>query len=194
MTVNHFTAEDTALLLIDYQVGTIGWVRSTDQEDLKVRAIALAKAAKALGMPVVLTSSQEDQVQGPIIPALVELFPDEFADRIQRVGVVNAMDDPNFAVAVEKIGRKNILIAGITNDVCTVFPTLTLLDQGYRVAVVADAGGSITKAGDDVAVGRMERAGADITSTNQVLAELAVNWNSPTGQAVLPSILDLLSR
>ncbi len=89
-------------------------------------------------------------------------------------------------------GKPAVLIAGITNDVCTVFPTLTLLDDGYRVAVVPDAGGSITVAGDDAAVRRMERAGADITSTNQVLAELAVDQSAPTGAAVLPSILSLL--
>lgn len=194
MTVHHPTPENSTLLLIDFQVGTIGWVHSTDQEGLKTRVVALTKAAKALNMPIVLTSSQEDQAQGPLLPKLVELLPEEHAARIQRTGVVNAMDDPSFAAAVEDTGRRNVLIAGITNDVCTVFPTLTLLDEGYHVSVVADAGGSITQVGDDAAVRRMEMAGAQLTSTNQLLAELAVDWASPKGAAVLPSILDLIPR
>ncbi len=192
MTVTHPSANDSVLLLIDFQVGVIGWVGSIDQTTLKTHAIAVAKAAKALGMPVILTSSQEDQAQGPLLPELAELFPEEFAARIQRVGVVNAMEDPRFAAAVEATGRRDVLIAGVTNDVCTVFPTLTLIDQGYHVSVIADAGGSLTERGDQTSIRRMEAAGADITSTNQLLAELAVDWTTEAGQAVLPSIFDLI--
>ncbi|WP_255415539.1 hypothetical protein [Streptosporangium sp. 'caverna'] len=40
----------------------------------------------------------------------------------------------------------------------------------------------------------MERAGADITFTNQVLAELADNWSSPDGRRILPVMFDLIPR
>jgi nicotinamidase-related amidase len=143
-------------------------------------------------MPMLLTSSLEDQAQGPILPDLAQVAPEEFASRVQRTGEVNAMDNPDFAEAVVATGRRNLFIAGLTNDVCTVYPTMTLLDQGYRVQVVADAGGSPSAQGDDLAVRRMERAGADVTSTIQALAELAVNWGSADGEVVLPSMLSLL--
>ena len=64
--------------------------------------------------------------------------------------------------------------------------------HGYRAQVVADAGGSPTAEADDIALRRIERARADITSTIQALAELAVNWGSRDGQLVLPSMLSLL--
>ncbi len=40
--------------------------------------LALAKTAKILGMPVVMTSSQEQNVQGPLMSELAELLPQEF--------------------------------------------------------------------------------------------------------------------
>ncbi|ONI74365.1 isochorismatase [Kribbella sp. ALI-6-A] len=194
MTSNLFTPEDTAILLIDHQVGTMSWVRSGDRDEMKANALALAKAAKALGMPLVLTSSLEDHQQGPLAEELKDIAPEEYANRIQRVGVVNALEDENFAAAVRGTGRKNLVVAGVTNDVCTVYPTLTALQDGYRVQVVADAGGSMSKLADDVALRRMENAGAGITSTNMILTELARNWASAAGEALIPIVGALIPQ
>lgn len=192
MTAELFTPADTAVLLIDHQVGTMGWIRSADIDDVKTNALALAKAAKALDLPLVLTSSLEDQAQGPLSPELESIAPHEYQNRIRRTGVVNAMEDPAFAAAVKATGRRNLVIAGVTNDVCTVFPALTTLAQGYRVQVVADAGGSMSKQADDVALRRMELAGVTITSTNMILTELARNWASNEGEALLPIVGELI--
>lgn len=192
MTVSLFSPSDTAILLIDHQVGTMSWVRSTDFEEMKANALALAKAAKALDMPLVLTTSLEDHAQGPLQREFAAIAPEAYAARIQRVGVVNAMDDPNFATAVKATGRQNLIIAGVTNDVCTVYPTLTALDEGYRVQVVADAGGSMSRLADDLALRRMEAAGAGITSTNMILTELARHWTSPAGQKLIPIVGELI--
>jgi nicotinamidase-related amidase len=100
-------------------------------DELKANSLALAKAAKALNIPLVLTSSMESYAQGPLLAELEEIAPAEHAGRIQRQGVVNAMDDENFAAAVRESGRRKLIIAGVTNDVCTVFPTLTALAEGY---------------------------------------------------------------
>ena len=137
-----------------------GWVGSIAFEEMKANALGLAKAAKALGMPLVLTSSMEEYAQGPLLAELADIAPEEFAGRIQRQGVVNAFDDKNFADAVKATGRTSLIIAGVTNDVCTVFPTLTALAAGHQVQVVADAGGSPAKIADDIAIRRMDKAGA----------------------------------
>ncbi|WP_296117908.1 isochorismatase family protein, partial [uncultured Neisseria sp.] len=88
--------------------------------------------------------------------------------------------------------RKRIIIAGVTNDVCTVYPTLTLLEMGYEVQVVADAGGSPTKMADESSLRRMDKAGATITSTNQLIAELAQTWADENGQKLLQVIAEAL--
>lgn len=192
MSLNLFAPDDTAILLIDHQVGTMSWVRSTDRAEMLANAVALAKAANALDLPLVLTTSLEDHAQGPLAPAIAEAAPEEYAARIQRTGVVNALDDPDFAAAVAATGRRNLVVAGVTNDVCTVYPTLTALDHGYAVQVVADAGGSMSVQADEVALRRMDNAGAGITSTNMILTELARNWASPAGQALLPIVGELI--
>ncbi|MCF3118986.1 isochorismatase family protein [Streptomyces arenae] len=192
MPVQMLPPAETAVLLIDHQDGTMSWVGSSDREVMKANALALAKAAKALAMPLVLTSSMEDQAQGPLAVEFERIAPKEFAARVRRSGAVNAMDDPAFAEAVAATGRRNLVVAGVTNDVCTVYPTLTALERGYTVYVVADAGGSTNRAADDAALRQMERAGAEITSTNMVLTGLARDWTSPAGQALIPVVGELI--
>lgn len=184
-----FTGASAALLLIDHQLGTMGWVQSIPLDEMKRNAQMLAKTAKILTMPVVLTSSQETNAQGPLMSELESILPAEFAARIKREGIVNAMDDENFAEAVKATGRKKIVLAGVTNDVCTVYPALTLVGMGFEVQVVADAGGSPSKMGDDIALRRMEQAGVILTSTNQVIAELAGSWSSPEGSRIVQEVV-----
>jgi len=189
MTFKRFTGDNAAMLLIDHQVGTMGWVQSIPFEELKRNALMLAQTAKILNMPVVLTSSMEEYAQGPLLSELQSILPSEFAARIKRTGIVNAMDDERFAAAVRATGRKNIIVAGVTNDVCTVFPTLTLVDDGYEVQVIADAGGSPGKLSDDIALRRMENGGATLSSTNQVIAELVGSWSTPEGERVVQEVV-----
>ena len=179
-----FTPENAAMLLIDHQVGTMSWTNSHVVEDVKKNAVSLAKIATAVGMPLVLTSSMEGNIQGSLVAELEEAAPKAFAGRIKRAGIVNAMHDENFNNAVKATGRKKVVVAGITTEVCVVFPVLQLLDEGYEVQVVTDASASFTKLGDDAALRRMEQAGAVITSTAQIIAELAVDWTTPKGQAL----------
>ena len=130
----------------------------------------------------------EDHAQGPLLSELEEILPQEFKARVQRAGIVNAMNDPNFAEAVRATGRKTFIVAGVTNDVCTVYPVLTLLEQGHKVIVVADAGGSPAKIGDDLSLDRMARAGAVVLGTNQLLAGLAGDWSTPEGTQIVAVI------
>ncbi|MFF8028636.1 isochorismatase family protein [Streptomyces sp. NPDC007896] len=194
MPAQPFTADNTAMLLIDHQVGTMGWVTSISFDEMKANALALAKAARALDIPLVLTSSMEEYAQGPLLPELKDIAPEEFGARVQRQGVVNAFDDEHFAAAVKATGRTNLIIAGVTNDVCTVYPTLTALAAGNQVQVVADAGGSPSKTADDISIRRMDKAGATITSTNQLLAELAQNWTTPNGSKIINILMELLPQ
>lgn len=192
MTYEKFSAANAALLLIDHQVGTMGWVKSISFEEMKRNALMLAQAARILKLPVVLTSSMEEYAQGPLLSELESILPSEFAARIKRFGIVNAMDDENFAAAVKATGRKKLIIAGVTNDVCTVYPALSLVRDGFEVQVVADAGGSPSKMADDIALRRMERGGVTLTSTNQLIAELAGSWTTPEGGQLVQVLMAAL--
>jgi nicotinamidase-related amidase len=180
-----FTPQNTALLLIDHQVGTMQLIKNIDLEQAKRMSLTLAKAARILGIPTVLTSSQEDRLQGPLLPELEEILPEAFAARVKREGVVNAWTDPAFKAAVEATGRKNLIMAGVTTDVCLVFPAIDAVGEGYAVQAVMDASGSPFELSEDMSRRRMQDAGVILTATNTVIAELAQNWSTPEGQQLI---------
>ncbi len=134
----------------------------------------------------------EEYAQGPLLSELEQILPGEFAARVKRLGIVNAMDDDNFAKAVQATGRKKLIIAGVTNDVCTVYPALSLVRDGYEVQVVADAGGSPSAMADDIALRRMDKGGVTLTSTNQLIAELAGSWATPQGGQLVQVLMTAL--
>jgi len=117
MSFNKFTADNSAMLLIDHQVGTMGWAKSMPFAELKRNSLMLAKSAAILNMPVVLTSSMEEYAQGPLLEELATILPVAFQTRIKRMGVVNAMDDEEFEDEVKENGSKKMIIEGVKNDV-----------------------------------------------------------------------------
>ena len=195
MTVQIFSPENTAMLLIDHQVGTLGWVHSASLEEIKMNTIALARSADAVGIPLIITSSMESQAQGPIFEELQKAAPTAYANRILRAGIVDAMRDANFAKAVKDTGRKNLIIAGITTDVCVVYPAMTAVEEGYNVQVVVDGSGSPTQIADNVALRRMENNGVTLTTTNQLIAGLAQDWSTANGQKLIQVLFEeILSK
>ena len=181
MHTKAFNPENAAILLIDHQVGTMAWTHSHDINLVKQNAIKLAKIAKALNLPVILTSSMEDHAQGPLIPELQEILPEAYGARIKRPGIVNAMHHEGFNEAVKALGRKKLFVAGVTTEICVTFPVLQMLDEGYEVQVSADASASYTQYGDNLALERMRQAGAIITTVDQIISELAIDWTSLNG-------------
>ena len=194
--IGTFTSTDSALLLIDHQIGTMKLIKNIPLNVVKRNTLALAKTAKILRVPVVLTSSQEQNVQGPLLPELGEILPEAFAARVRRAGIVNAWNDPNFKKAVEATGRRNLIMAGVTTDVCLVYPAISACREGYQVQAVMDASGSPYELSEDMSRRRMEREGVVLTATNTLMAELAQDWSRPEGgqllgilfQEVLPPI------
>ncbi|MGE0758827.1 MAG: isochorismatase family protein [Pirellulaceae bacterium] len=180
-----FSPSTSALLLIDHQVGTMQLIKNLSVELVRRNAMALAKTAKLLGMPVVLTSSQEENFQGPLMPELQELLPVEFESRVRRKGVVNAWNDPDFVNAVRKTNRQHLIMAGVTTDVCLVFPAISAVREGYFVQAVMDASGSPFELSEEMSRRRMEREGVVLTATNTLMAELAQDWSRPEGGQLL---------
>jgi nicotinamidase-related amidase len=180
-----FTFKNSALLLIDHQIGTMKLIKNIPLEVVKRNTLALAKTAKILNIPTILTSSQEENVQGALLPELAEILPEAFETRIKRAGIVNAWNDANFKAAVEATGRKNLIMAGVTTDVCLVFPAISARQEGYQVQAVMDASGSPYEISEEMSRRRMESEGVVLTATNTMMAELAQDWSRPEGAQLL---------
>lgn len=185
MNDDRFSADTAALLLIDHQVGTMQLIKNIDRELAAKQSIALAKMAKILNMPVVLTSSQENNAQGPLLPEIAEILPEAYEARVKRPGVVNAWAYPDFHKAVLATGRKQLIMAGVTTDVCLIFPAIDAAREGFVVQAVMDASGSPSDLSEEFSRQRMHDAGVALTATNTLMAEIAQDWSTPTGQQLI---------
>ncbi len=183
--IGTFSPSNSALLLIDHQLGTMKLIKNIPLDLARRNTLALAKTAKILKLPVVLTSSQEENLQGPLMPELEKILPEAFAARVKRAGIVNAWNDPNFKTAVEATGRRNLIMAGVTTDVCLVYPTISACREGYQVQAVLDASGSPYELSEEMSRRRMEREGVVLTATNTLMAELAQDWSRLEGSQLL---------
>ncbi len=174
-------ASEAAMILVDHQAGTMNWIGSIDKSTVEANIRALARVAVALNMPLVFTSSMEDQMQGPLMPELEKIAPQAFAASVKRPGVVNCWDDPAFADACRNTDRRQFIMAGVTTEVCLAPPAISATEDGFEVFGVVDASGSPTALTDEMAFRRMERAGIELTTTSALISELAVNWASEDG-------------
>lgn len=184
--MSNFKISDTALVLIDHQVGTINWVGSVNpeqREQIKLWARILARFAKAAGMPIVLTSSMEDQPQGPLLPEFAEIMPEEYANRIKRDGVINAWEDPNFAQAVRNTDRQNLIMAGLTTDVCLVPPAISATQDGFKVVALLDASGACTQLAEETSRRLLNENGIETMTTTPLLTSLLGNWTNAASGA-----------
>jgi isochorismate hydrolase len=179
-----FTTENAALLLIDHQQGTLKLAKNIPHAEIIMNMRALARIAVETKMPLVLTSSMESEFQGPLLDDLKKIAPDAYEKRVKRIGVVDPWDDPNYKAAVVATGRKNLIIAGLTNHVCTIFPSISATEEGFKVQAVIDAGGSPTQVSDNVSAQRMKDSGVTITVTDQIIAELANLWTEGAGPII----------
>ncbi|QTQ96654.1 isochorismatase family protein [Pseudomonas aeruginosa] len=180
-----FTSSDSVLLLIDHQVGTMKLIQNIPFEVVKRNTLALAKVAKVLGVPIVLTTGTETKFQGPLLPEFKELFPEEYEARIARGGIVNSWSDPEFHDAVLKTKRRNLIMAGATTDVCIMPPAINARQDGFQVQVVLDASGSPYEYSEEAARLRMVQEGVVLTATNTMIAELAQDWSRPEAAEIL---------
>jgi nicotinamidase-related amidase len=177
-----FTPGDSAILLVDHQNLTVDWVKSIPRETLIANVRMLARLGSEMHIPLVITSTMETTQVGPTIKDIQELAPEAYANRVKRGGTLSAFLDPAFDRAVKATGRKNLIIAGLTSDICLMHTVESALREGYRVEVVADASGSMTPLADQVTWARMREIGAVVTDGNQVLTELYPDFGTTNGQ------------
>ena len=179
------TSENAALVLIDHQVGLMTGVRDYSTGELKHNVVALAKAAKALKLPIVATTTARDSMWGPTFPELVVALPGvQIIDRSS----VNAFDDTRVAQAIEATGRKKLIFAGISLEVCAAFPAITAVGKGYSAYVAVDASGTFSETKRQVGLLRMLQAGVIPTDYASVMVEILKDNSRPDAAAIYGAI------
>jgi nicotinamidase-related amidase len=167
------TPGDCALALIDYQPAMFSGVGSHDKTTIVQNVQIIAKAARLFKVPTILSTVAAESFSGAMIPEVSGIYPGQ--KPIDRTSI-NAWLDPNFKAAVEKTGKKKIVLAGLWTEACVLFPTLDLLQAGYEVYVPTDACGDISTEAHERAVARLVQAGAVPITSLQFLFELQQDW------------------
>src|SRR2546430_3166559 len=173
------TRDNALLLLVDHQVGLYTGIRDIDVLHLKHNIVGLTRAMLALKVPVIVTTTTE-KMWGPLIPELAEVLPG--APGIERT-TVNAWDEKRFVDAVKATGRKNLIVTGISTDVCLAFPAIAALADGFQSYAVIDASGGFTQTQVDMGILRMQQAGViPVCYSNVAVERKSTRLNSSHSQ------------
>jgi nicotinamidase-related amidase len=191
------TPQNAVMLFIDHQIGLMAGIRDfSSLAEYKSNVVGLARVAKALKMPVLISSSNAQWQNGDTLPDLKEIFAEEPIYR--RTGIINAYEDPSFRKAfealVERTKRRHVIISGVTIGTCCTFPTLSMLQDGYRVFPVVDACGGWNRYETEAAMLRMANAGAEPVTTFALACELQADWKLPTSNDMLAPFVQNLSE
>lgn len=162
------TPDNAALVIVDHQIGLYTGVRDISILELKHNIIGLVKASKMFRIPIIVTTTIES-MWGPMIPELQEVLKE--ISVIQRT-TVNIWDDQRVCEAIEEIGRKKLIMTGISTDVCLAFPAITAVAKGYDVYAVVDASGAFTVKQGELGVMRMVQAGVKVVGYSNVIVEI----------------------
>ena len=112
---------------------------------------------------------------------------DPKAPFLQRQGEVNAWDNSEFRDAVRAANKSQIIMAGITTDVCTTFLALSLREEGYSVWANVEASGTNSALVRDISNDRMARAGVQTVSLFSIVCDLMRDWrNTPGSKELIP--------
>ncbi|WP_230532875.1 hydrolase [Microvirga roseola] len=166
------TSDNCALILIDHQPFQANGVKNIDVGLMINNVVALAKTAKAFGVPTLLTTVIKDR-GGDIFKPLQDVFPDQVP--IDRTAI-NTWEDAACVEWARKTGKKKLVFAALWTEVCLAFPVIHSLADGYEVYFVTDASGGTTQESHEMGIQRMIQAGAVPLTTIVFMSELQRDW------------------
>lgn len=162
-----------ALIMIDHQSQMAFATKSIDAVMLRNNAALVAKAAAEFKVPTILTTVAEKTFSGPMFDEIKAAFPGHKA--IDRTSM-NTWEDANVIVEVNRIAQSRVVFCGLWTSVCIVGPTLSAIEQGFEVYVIADACGDVSEEAHERAMQRMIQMGVRPMTSLQYLLELQRDW------------------
>lgn len=180
------TPKNAALIIIDYQPVQVNSIASMDRQLLVNNIVGVAKAGLAYGLPIVhSTVNVKTGLNKPPIGQLRRVL--NKLPTYDRT-TINAWEDVEFRKAVEATGRKKLIMTALWTEACLTFPSIDTLKEGYEVYVVADAVGGTSVTAHEMALRRIEQAGAQMISVPQLFCELQRDWQR---KETVPAFMNL---
>ena len=167
------TPENCVVAIIDLQPQMLFGVANFDRQTIINNNVALLKAAKVFDVPVVLSTVETKSFSGNMWPQIQAIFPNQTP--IERSSM-NSWDDKNFVAAIEKSGKKKIVLSGLWTETCVALPTVQAIHDNYEVYVVEDCCGDVSQLSHDNAMKRVIQAGAKPVTALSVMLEWQRDW------------------
>ena len=158
--------DQTTALIIDVQERLFPHIH--DHDSLASWTSILIRGLQVLKVPVHVTQ-QYSKGLGPTVAPIGGLF-DSFS-HIEKTAF-SCCDEPKVILMLEATGRKNVIVAGIESHICVQQTVIDLLERGYQPVVIEDCVSSRRPYDNDIALQRMRREGAVISTCESVLFEL----------------------
>ena len=158
--------ERSCLVVIDFQERIFPFIH--ENEKLLKKVPVLIRGLNALGLPVMVTEQYTKGLGFTVGPIAGEL---EGIERIEKSSF-SCCDEPRFSLQLAASGRENVVICGIESHVCVLQTTVDLIRHGYHAVVVEDCMSSRNPNDKAVALDRMRKEGAVITTCESILFEL----------------------
>ena len=167
------TPDNCVVAIIDLQPQMLFGVTNFDRQTIINNNVALLKATKVFNVPVVLSTVETKSFSGNMWPQIQAIYPDRTP--IERSSM-NSWDDKNFVAAIEKSGKKKLLLAGLWTETCVTLPAIQAIHDGYEIYVVEDCCGDLTQLAHDNAMKRVIQAGAKPVTAVMVMLEWQRDW------------------
>lgn len=167
------TPDNCVVAMIDLQPQMLFGVASHDRQTIINCNLVLAKAARTFGVPVVLSTVETQGFSGNTWPQLLAALGNPAP--IERT-TMNSWDDANFVKAIEKSGRKKIVLSGLWTETCVALPTIQAIHDGYEVFVVEDCCGDVSLLAHENSMKRVIQAGARPVTALSVMLEWQRDW------------------
>lgn len=167
------TPENCVVAMIDLQPQMLFGVASHDRQTIINCNVTLAKAARVFGVPVVLSTVESTGFSGNTWPQLLAAMGNPTP--VERTSM-NSWDDRNFVAAIEKTGRKKIVLSGLWTETCVALPTIQAIHDGYEVYVVEDCCGDVSLLAHENSMKRVIQAGAKPVTALSVMLEWQRDW------------------
>jgi nicotinamidase-related amidase len=168
------TPETAMLNVIDVQ-GRLAEIVA-DSEEVRRNIVRLIDGTRLFSMPLLATEQAPEKL-GATVPEVQAALGDE--DLPAKV-TFSCWQDEGMREAYAAAGRRQILVCGIECHVCVYQTVRDLLHAGYEVHLVVDAVSSRSPLNQEIAVRRMERMGAHLTTTEMALFELKFDCTGET--------------
>jgi isochorismate hydrolase len=133
-----------------------------------VNLVTLIRGLEVLTVPI-LRTQQYTKGLGPTIGPVDAVL--SGVPVIEKISF-SCCDEPAFNDALEKTGRKRVILAGIESHVCVLQTAIDLLDAGYTPIVVEDCISSRKENDRHLALVRLQTEGIGLTTYESILFEL----------------------